>query len=401
MERTLPLASDTHGRPAARRGPDFPPRIAGVFASARLFGADHIVRKHLGLPADHVLPLTIPHGVDTYINRGDLDLHTYEPLYLALRPDIAERVSKHKRTILFPHPWLMMDPIESGPEPHGTLIVSPPPSEEAFERTYAKILEGDYPKPWGILLKDRGLSAADVEWWKQRGFEPHSAGPIHDGRFYYKLREIIARYGEVASPNMSSAVVFSAQMGKRVSAVPDVILELVEVPHVLEFQDFDDASGTIKRVWSNLVSGDVAVAMDQAHELLGAPYLDTPEKLREKYLGAVADLDRDLHLHPVRGRRMQALLSAAIRRGVPLHRLYPDPATKVKLRLTSIFRRDLMAVVRGSDFAHYGIAGSSGRLSIRILPRTKIAGVAQPGYSVRGSKAAEAVREDIPGQGPR
>src|SRR4051794_14902234 len=98
-------------------------RFAWVYDSPRFAGAGDIVRSYLGLPRDFVLPITFPHGVDTHNINGAEDLRRIEPIYAAVRPDIAAVVERVKSVLRFPHPWLMLPSQEEKIESPGTLFV--------------------------------------------------------------------------------------------------------------------------------------------------------------------------------------------------------------------------------------------------------------------------------------
>jgi hypothetical protein len=170
--------------------------IQKAYISQKYYGCGRILKNCLQLPDEGPLPLTIAHGIDFYAYPSPLaiDILGYEPLYLALREDIAERAAKYKRVIKFPHPWLLIIEEAKHIQGRGTLFIAPPPSEKHFERMHRRIQEGSYPKPWGILLKDRGLIQSDFDWWAAHGFAVHTAGSVWDQNFLYQLRDIIKNY---------------------------------------------------------------------------------------------------------------------------------------------------------------------------------------------------------------
>jgi hypothetical protein len=170
-----------------------------LYISAQLFGAGKIIRDYLRLPASHSLTLTIPHGIDYFHWQIDIDSRNFEPIYLACREDIAKRVEVFKIALRFPHPWLLLIDKYEPLEGCGTLFIAPPPSESNISRLYEKILEGEYPLPWGILIKERGIEPQHLDWWESKGFCIHSAGSIEDQTFFYNLRDIFERYNIVAS----------------------------------------------------------------------------------------------------------------------------------------------------------------------------------------------------------
>lgn len=77
-----------------------------------------------------------------------------------------------------------------------------------------------------------------------------------------------------------------------------------------------------------------------------------------------------------------------IHRGIPLDRLFPDRAVKIRARLAALFKRDRLAIERGSDFANYGLAGSSGPLEVTIVSRREVGGTGTPGHPVREPEPA-------------
>src|ERR1039457_4307263 len=112
---------------------------ANIFASAASCGCDEIIISTLRLNKEMSLPITIPHGVDFHHLMTDLDIHCHEPIYMAFRDDIAERVAKFKAVLKFPHPWLLIISEQKIQKGQGTLFVAPPPSLRNFEAMKSKI----------------------------------------------------------------------------------------------------------------------------------------------------------------------------------------------------------------------------------------------------------------------
>ena len=236
-----------------------------LYKSASLYGASNIVKEYLGLSGDCVLPITIPHGVDFYHLRRDLDLDGYEPIYLAFREDIAKRAGVVKLVLKFPHPWLLLTKGEVESCGSGTLFIAPPPSEQDFQKMLDSISLDSYERPWGVLIKERGTQRSDIEWWESKGFITHSAGLIGNQDFYKNLRNILSLYRVVASPNMSSAVIFAVAIGKYARAIPNVSLAQVDVRNIENILFLDDLVGKkIRQVWNNLLTFNQKIALKQA-----------------------------------------------------------------------------------------------------------------------------------------
>lgn len=358
-----------------------------IYPSPKLYGCDEILKTYLDLPVDQYLPITIPHGIDFYNQNVPVDIHCHEPLYMAFNDYIADRASRYKSVLMFPHMWLFIIQKHKQIVGEGTLFIAPPPSKKDFERMLDKIDQGDYPKPWGVLIKDRGVRAEDFKWWVSRGFSVHTAGTISGKHFYYRLRDIFSKYSYVASPNMSGAVVFAVAMGRKAFSIPDVQLDVASSV----YSSYSIPCGRRERVidtWQTLLSCDVLSASSQANELLGAKYIDTPENLRVKLMEAIKSTsNRPLHLFPLREGKLYELIIWLVKKGIPAHRLFPNPLKKLFSRIAGIVRLNRLNVTSGSDFAHHGIVGSSGPLKVQKGFAFQFGKGAAPGQPVRRSQA--------------
>jgi hypothetical protein len=348
-----------------------------------LKGCDDIIRTHLGLPPDTPVPLTVPHGVDSYQSSQPLGIHSTEPLYLGLNESFAQAAAKHKTVVRFPHPWLLL--IHGFPVPAGagTLFVAPPPSAAVFECMLERISQGHYEKPWGVLVKERGARRDDFDWWESRGFATHSAGPATDRAHFHKLRDILGRYRSIATPYMSSVVIFAVAMGRRAAALPDVSLECVETPDWPEVCRLDSPEAT--EAWRNLLSKDVSIARAQAEGLLGMQYWAPPDVLRARLASAIESIaPSPLHLYPLHpGSPVYQLCIALAAAGVPVHRLFPKPAGKIAQRIAALVRLQRLTTLSGSDLGHYGVAGSRVPLRMRKVFAFQLGRIALAGDPLR------------------
>jgi hypothetical protein len=339
---------------------------ANIFTSAATYGCDGIIISTLSLNKDLSLPITIPHGIDFHQLMIDLDLHCHEPIYMAFRDDIAERVAKFKTVLKFPHPWLLIIAEHKNRKGNGTLFIAPPPSIKNFEAILLAINGCDYPKPWGVLIKDRGARSEDFQWWEKRGFAAHTAGSSSDIKFFYRLRDIIESYACVGSPNMSSAVIFAVAMNRRAFALQNVRIACVDADNVDEINVLDDTDGKIASVWRNLLSDDLILARSQAENLLGMKYMDEPEELKKRIIKAISSVaDKPVHLFPSDNRFLYEVCIWLMGKGIPIQKLFPNPFKKILNKTLSYFRFNRLTIIYGSEFSHFGVTGNDERLQLR------------------------------------
>jgi hypothetical protein len=358
-----------------------------VYSSVHRYGCDAILRAELGVDPSMVLPIAIPHGIDYYHLSRDLDLHTHEPVYVAFREDIAQRVSRIKPVLRFPHPWLLLATKYEPGRSAGTLFIAPPPSAANFDALWRAIADCGLPKPWGILIKQRGIAQEDFDWWAGRGLAVHTAGATYNASFFYNLRDIFAEYEYVASPNMSSAVIFAVAMDRRAVALPDVAVECVDVPNWDEIVVLEGPGcARILSTWQDLLAEDPARAKARAQELLGIGYMDTATALKARLLDAVASVSaRPIHLFPLREGPLYRACVWLIRHGIPAQKLFPSPFAKLSDKLLGLLRLNMVSVCVGSDFAHYGIRGEVAKLKVRRLSALRLGQRGIPGNAVRGT----------------
>jgi hypothetical protein len=332
-------------------------RFAWLYQSPLFAGAGDIVRTYLDLPPDFVLPITFPHGVDTH-NAGDIeDLSRIEPVYLAPRPDIADRAEgRGKIALRFPHPWLMLRPQHEPIKSCGTLFVAPPSGVDNNRSFHEAVHALSLPKPWGISLKYRGLDSGDSEWWRERGFVPLSAGPSNSGDFYLNQRRILAQFDIIALAYPSSMSTFAASLGKKVVAIPDVEISFVGNAQSLPFYHLRN-NDQVTSTWSMLLGEDRAAAKAKALELLGAPFMAPREELRERLFDAIRGIQEPIYLPTVRSAVTRRLVAAMLARKIPAHKLLPNPLAAGARKLRHLLNCDRPYLIEARLFAHYGIIG--------------------------------------------
>jgi hypothetical protein len=256
-------------------------KLDKFFYSAKYYGSNIIIKNYLNLK-NNFLPITIPHGVDFFFHEKlVIDLQANEPIYCCFRDDIYESARKIKVAIKFPHPWLFLikNKKKNQKNSSGSLFVLPPPSYDIFDKIYKKIILGNYPKPWGVLLKERGLLSQHKNWWIKKNFLVHSAGTMNDSNFYYKLLNVLNIYSKIILPNMSSVGIFAASINKDIRVLPNLTIKIIDTEKVVIPQV--DSVNYIKtqKVWKNLLSKKPGIAKKQALFLLGYKYLKKSLKI--------------------------------------------------------------------------------------------------------------------------
>ena len=330
--------------------------FAHLYDGSRFAGSDRIVKNYLGIPPDLPLPVTFQHGVPTGMDPVPVDIHKNEPLFLATTEELALEASAFKPVLRFPHPWLLLPETGAGDAfAQGTLFIGPPSGLRNNENLLGAIMELELPKPWSIMIKSRARTPGDRQWWTERGFRVCSAGAPDTADFYVRQQSALAKHECIAVPYMSTIAVFAAAMGKPVIAVTGVDVQWVESAAGLPVQ-----SEGARRTWARLLSGDRDIAREEALRLLGAPFLSGKDQLRARLEAAVAALEQPVHVRGVSNKAAARLVTALMRRGVPIEKFRPTPLHAIWRKLLYVTGLNIVHVVSGDMFAHYGLADGPG-----------------------------------------
>ena len=309
------------------------------------------------------MPLVFPHGIDYFQAKVLCDLHCHEPLYVATRQDIYEKAIKLREVIKFPHPWLFLIDADASPLGDGTLFIAPDPGLGTNEELYKGILAQDFVKPWGILLKERGLIKEDFEWWRVRGFRTHCVGNHTNLNFYQDLKNVLSGYIQVATAQFTSAAFFAASLSMRVRIIEDVC---TNSNHRLQYGQHssphhrEDVNDKIKDVWSRLTSSDLDVSREVALEYLGIDFMGTKEELKSRYHHAINCIKRPLHLYPIHNINIYNIILKLIAVGIPVYKFYPFPIRKVISRLRAFIGFHHVLYIRAAEFHDFGIISDKG-----------------------------------------
>ena len=366
-----------------------------IYKNAEKSGIKSIVVDYLGLDPLEPMPLVFPHAIDYYQAKILCDLHCHEPLYVATRVDIYEKAKLVREAIEFPHPWLFLIDGVTLSLGLGTLFIASDPGLESSEKLYKGIQAGDFIKPWGVLLKDRGLLTEDVNWWQDRGFQTHCAGNHTNPTFFQDLKGILTRYDQVATAHFTSAAFFAASLSMSVRIVEDVCLDGIaplDYGQINNPNYTNDVDEKIKKIWIRLTSSDSEVSRMAALEHLGINFMKTKDELKSQYYHAVSNIKRPIHLYPIESEYIYRVILKLISLGIPIQRCYPFPVRKLMTRFSSYLGFNFCLKVRVADFHDFGIIENKGYYSeeyfwfwsifvtrqnsgTRFLPRSSFKGI--------------------------
>ena len=255
-------------------------------------GAGKILREYLSLPADSILPLSIAHGVDMNHCATAMDAHGVEPLHWSYNETIHRRASAIKKSVLMPHPWLML--LERRPRtPHGsgTLVIGPPPGS-SNDRALLKSLAARGVTDFDVLVKQRGQASESPAFWARNGIRTTTAA-AQDAGFYERLFSILDTYETIVGCTLSSALFFGASLGKKCLVLTDYFYSAYETPDYLAQTDF--TSPTARRFVRLLKQENHGEAGRLAKQVLGADLQGDPSALRASLLQAIGDLCHPIH----------------------------------------------------------------------------------------------------------
>jgi hypothetical protein len=334
-------------------------------------GADGILRRHLGLAEDYVLPLALSHGIDFGCYKAVQDLYSLEPIYWAYNARSFDLARKVKPALLIPHPLLLELKGRDLPPGSGSLVVGPPPGP-SNDRGLADTLERHRIADATILVKPFPGFDKSVAFWRSRGFSVVSLadeGPPS----YDRVIDLFSRYDHFIGGTVSSALFMAAALGRRISLLPDYTYAGFESLGIHEIIDFGSriAADNVR----TLMSGDVASTTLMARNLLGAEIDDDPRRIK-------ADLDEAI---------------AGLRHPIYCALPYPQPvkaaATEIALRMNrpGLVSQTIPQIIRGrlkrevlihtlNEVTMFTDGPNSTNLQVSRAPY--IPGVTEPGFAV-------------------
>lgn len=343
-----------------------------LYASSRYMGADQILRRFLKLADDRPVPLSLAHGVDAGQYRNALDVEAIEPLHWSNNRGIHDAAIKVKPSILAPHPWAIVADARTTPAGRGVLLIGPPPSPENDERLH-DLVKSESLVDWGVLVKVRGEHQGSMRFWNQRGLKTVTAGTA-DTSFYERLYGIISSYDTVVGCSFSSALIFAASIGKKVTLLRDYAWEIYEASNFLsEIWLESPRARQIVRVFAD---GSHEEKQEASRKLLGFDMLGEPDRIRNDLDAAIASLERPFHSH--RNNPLPYKLSEVL-----AVRLQKQGFLRYSTReILSVLRRQNVCILRMNDIDAW-LNGRSD-MNCRVTPVPYRKGITQPGWAPRG-----------------
>lgn len=265
------------------------------YTSLKLMGADRIFKSYLDLPSHQTLPLSIAHGVDFGYLSVNFEEFASEPLHLVHTEDQARSISKYKSVLRFPHPWLLLES-DKRLAPIKNLVIGPPPSHRNYLRLY-RHLKGEYgTENFTFLIKQRNHLDSHSKFLRDQGVNFISAGEIKSTSFYESLYTIISSSEVIYSSCPSSAVFFSAALGKKVVLIHCVDYDAIADYPIEKIVTRDPLKLRRCREIFAVISQNNSSSTKLARELLGEQYLQSKEDLRSSLFQAMEDC-RELIYH--------------------------------------------------------------------------------------------------------
>jgi hypothetical protein len=265
-----------------------------LYRTSRYMGSDNLFRSYYKLPSDAVVPLSVSHGVDFGHCHRPMEINAIEPVHWSYNAQMHAEASRHKESILAPHPWTLFLDGRDSPAGKGVILIGPPPSP-ANDAALYKLIQKDIRPDWSILVKARGPYQASMDYWARHGVRPlTAASPDHT--FYSRLYELLSSFETVVGCTFSSALVFAASIGRQVRIVQGYHFEAYE--HSEYELEINLASERARSVVRTFAREDRAETQELARELLGFNLLDGPARVVSDYHAAVARIRRPFSTDP-------------------------------------------------------------------------------------------------------
>jgi hypothetical protein len=287
-------------------------RYVPLYANAEALGGAAVLRRHIGVADDFVLPLGLSHGVDFGQMHHAMETEAPEPIYWAYNARLLAIARRVKPALPIPHPFLLASLGRTGEPGTGTLVVGPPPGP-THDGDLLALIRGA--RDLTILVKPKQNFGLSAQFWRENGFPVVTIAD--DGPpSYDAMVRLFSRYDRVSGCTFSSALFFAAALGKPVDLIRGYRCRVWEVPDIERRFDFDSPRA---RDFGRLFAGDDAAAkIEMSRDLLGGGLDSDPRTLRDLIEQAVADLKEPLHFPARYPRPLRwALGELALRIGKP------------------------------------------------------------------------------------
>lgn len=267
-------------------------RFRRLYTSAGRMGSGNILRQYLAVDPDFILPLSISHGVDMNHCSTAMDVNSLEPVHWSYNESIHRRASHAKRSVLLPHPWLMLMQMRNTQSTgSGTLVIGPPPGS-SNDRNLLASLSRRRLANFEVLVKRRGNVSESASFWEQEGIRTRTAG-VQDSGFYERLISILDSYEYIVGCTLSSALFFGAALGKKCAVLTDYSYSAYETPDYLRQTDFN--SPTARSFVRLLRDQDHVRANALALDVLGGELPGDKTSFRSDLFAAVSSVAHPIH----------------------------------------------------------------------------------------------------------
>lgn len=262
-----------------------------LYRNAHYMGASATLRRHLGVDAEYVVPLSLTHGVDFGHVDPCQDIATVEPIHWAHNARIYAAAIQVKSAVAIPHPFMFT--MKGGPQRRSggrTLIVGPPPGPENDQRLQ-KALAAELGLASGtVLVKPRSNYRGSIEFWRAHGFETVTMLDF-GAPSYETVAAALEPFATIVSGTFSSVNIFAAALGRTVKLLRGYhyrSFDLIEFR--TRYETIDWQSPVAAQVVRSFADGDPDQVTELAQDILGASLAGRPDRLRAELDAAIADL---------------------------------------------------------------------------------------------------------------
>lgn len=253
-------------------------------------GVNHIFNEYMGFDRKNTVPVGISHGIDFEHCYSPMDVYGFEPIHWAYNKRIFEKSKNIKPCLLMAHPWSIVVDKHNLIEGNGTLLIGPPPGVSNDQLLYDKI-KNNITSDWSILIK--GEVEGSMQFWREKGVNPISAGNNNNPKFFYDLFYLLSSYRYIVACTFSSAVIFAASIGKKISFVDGYKYSSYDSAEYLNIVNFE--SDYSRSVVSEFINADRMNVSKLAREILGFDMLTQKDRVKCDYFKLLRTIDSPVY----------------------------------------------------------------------------------------------------------
>lgn len=260
-------------------------KYSSYYKNSTYLGASILLKKFLDIDPDALIPASVSHGVDYYHCHYAQDIDSIEPIHWSCTGDIEQL----KPTFFAPHPWAInINLSNKAPNGKGTLLIGAAPSIENDKNLF-QLLKKHSLQNFDILIKPKGNYLDSFKFWEKKGIRCFTAGAA-DNLFYHRLASIISEYENIICPELTSALFFSASIGKNIIIIPEFKRKVYENMNLLD--EWDISSQKATNVVNTILSGKKNEIADLSQFLLGFDYLNNSARIRKDIFELLSQISR-------------------------------------------------------------------------------------------------------------